>query len=178
MTEQEEQKKKSSPIRRYLGLGIFFYLLATFVWNSYFTHIPDELTKKVQIESVEEGEFSPTIWDYFSPYDRKITTNITEMNAIFAESDMDNFELIQEGETVWVNVECVEASSWRDVFLFGLNFNYEITSIPDQNSELTDDSLTWTSDVWVLLGMLLLIPLGFIYSKFKKTKSTDSNESE
>lgn len=151
---------------------LLIWFLALMGYNSIFTIAPDTVIRKVHVEKIEKGAFSTNIFNYFSPYDRKITVSDKHIGAIYAESDIEGFEKISVGDSAWVKLYCLESSSWGDFLLFRLNFNYELFSIPDQKDRnLTQDELIFTVDFWIHLAIVFLMFLGLIYALIKREKA-------
>lgn len=162
----EENKKKKNVLIVALRLLAILYFFGVLMWNTAFTGVygPEFVTRKVLVEKVEEGEYTTDLFDYFSPYDRRITVDEEYITYIFASSDLSGFDQIKENDSVWVELVCEEASTWGDFFLFGRNFNYELWSLPNQNDPGLEEDSLFTADFWIPVSVFGLIILMFLLS--------------
>jgi hypothetical protein len=161
----------NAKIKRVAYIMTILYLFGIVIWNSMYTFISDRKHQKIQIENIEQGKYSPTFFDYFSPYDRRISIDNDLIGHIYAESDMKNFNTIKTGDSVWMEIRCVEASSWKGFFLFSFKFNYELMDLPDSTKEtLENDSLKWTTNLLIGLPILLFVFGAFFYENIKKRR--------
>lgn len=152
--------------------GIIAWIIALFSYNSIFTVDNDSVIRKVHVEKIEKGEYSTNIFNYFNPYDRKITVSDQKIAAIFAQSDIKGFDQIKEKDSVWVELYCLESNSWLDFLLMSFNFNYELFAIPNQNdTTLTESDLIFTSSFWFHVVIVLIIAIALFYAYIKKMKS-------
>lgn len=155
-----------------LKYGLIIWILALYSYNSIFTFENDSVIRKVFVKKIEKGEYSTNIFNYFNPYDRKISVSEEKIAAIFAESDTDGFDKIKENDSVWVELYCLESNSWSDFLLMSFNFNYELFSIPDQTDKsLTQSDLIFTSSFWVHVFIALSISIALFYGYIKKMRS-------
>jgi hypothetical protein len=159
----------------YSGFKVFsiLYLFAILMWNSFFTFTPSTITQLIIIDKVEKGSYSPELFDYFSPYDMKIKVQSRNIDYIYgSSSDFTQVDL-NKTKSIWVNIKCVEASSWREFFTFGFKFNYRLVDILEVTENLKNDSIEWTYQMIVGIVILLIIFSFLLLGILTKNKSAD-----
>lgn len=155
----------------FLKYGFFIWLIALLAYYSICSH-NQIVTRKVEIQKIEKGNYSTNLLNYFYPYDVKISVSDDKIGAIFATSDMKGFYQIKENDSLWVELYCLESNSWSDFFLMSFNFNYELFSIPNQaDQSLEQDDLIFTSSFWVHVFFVCMILLALYYRYDRKRRS-------
>jgi hypothetical protein len=154
-------------MKKYIVSFFVFYIASIIVWNTVYTNIPDKLLQNIEIEKIEKGDYSTSI--FFSSYDYRIKVKNKHINYLYVKSSKKNFDLLKEGNSYWIYIECLEAANWADFFTFNINFNYKIISIPKQtNNNFEEDSLIWTAELYVFIGFILILLIGLAFKYIKK----------
>jgi hypothetical protein len=159
----------------YSGFKVFsiLYLFAILIWNSFFTFTPSTITQLIIIDKIEKGSYSPQFFDYFRPFDMKIKVKSRNIDNIYASSsDLTQVDLTKT-KSIWVNIKCVEASSWKEFFMFGFKFNYRLVDIPKVTENLKNDSIEWTYQMIVVVIMFLIIFAFLLLGVLSKKNSAD-----
>ena len=164
---------KNQKIKFYIKIFIFLYVYLAFVWNWTRTYDPDPLIKKIRIETIESVQYRAPLHSFSGKFNMKITTNDPDINFIFFKSNkLKKSYLLKTEKFVWLEVVCIGANSWLDLFTFNRKFNYRICHVLNQNDKsLNQDSLIWTFSMYACLTVHVLVLLSLSYKAITK-KST------
>ncbi len=153
---------------------IIVYLTSVFWWNMTRTLWPDVITQKVIVTRIDKGSYFNSWYNLEGPYNRKITVAGPDISFIYANSNQNHFKKIKQQDAIWVNIYCIGAPSWFDVFTFGRKFNYVLINIPKTNPiEKDKDSIIWTTNTITAIVAVCSILIGLMFKNRKKIKSPD-----
>jgi hypothetical protein len=131
------------------------------------THWPDVITQKVIVTKIEKGSYFNSWYNIEGPFNRKITVTSPDISCIYA--NLNQFKKIKLQDSIWVNIYCLGAPSWFEVFTFGRKFNYVLNDIPKINpNEKNKDSIIWTSNTITAIIVICSILIGLMFKKRKK----------
>jgi hypothetical protein len=168
-------------IKFYIKILIFSYVYLAFVWNWTRTYDPDPQIRKIRIITIESVEYRAPLHSLSGKFNRKITTNDPDVNFIYFKSNkIKKSNLLKTEKLVWLEVVCIGANSWLDLFTFNRKFNYRICHVLNQNDKsLNQDSLIWTSSMYACIIVHVLVLLGLSYKVLnKKSTKEKANESK
>ena len=148
---------------------IIIYLACVFLWNETRTDLKDVITQKVIVTKIEKGTYFNHWYNIEGPYNRKISVADSDISCIYANSNKNHFKKIKERDSIWVNIYCISAPSWFEVFTLSRKFNYVLNDIPKINpNEKNEDSIIWTRNTITVIIVICLILIGVMYEKRKK----------
>jgi hypothetical protein len=170
---------QNQKLKFYIKIFIFLYVYLAFVWNWTRTYDPDPRIRKIKIDTIESVKYSAPLQSFNGKFNRKIITNDPDINLIYFKSEkLKKSYLLNSGKTVWVELVCIGANSWLDLFTFERKFNYKICHVLNQNDKSLDqDSLIWTFSMYAcLIVHALVLPSILFRSLSKKSKKVNSTE--
>lgn len=148
---------------------IIGYLTCVFLWNITRTNFPDVITQKVIVTKIEKGTYFNHWYNITGNYNRKISVADSDISCIYANSNLNYFKEIKERDSIWVNIYCISAPSWFEVFKLSRKFNYVLNDIPKINpNEKNEDSIIWTRNTITSIIVICLMLIGLMFKKRKK----------